>query len=191
MAASNPTLSITVAGYPLPDFIRSLITRVEESLKKSEVELYEKEAMMLLREYALCPDDKLTYSAKQLKKLLVDIAKIAIREEGPNTILDAIDQNRKKIDNLTLSFDGDYLVDKDYAKGMLDDLQKVVDQTFYRDGKTSVMLVLCYLREYLTRRIAELSQDASLDGNYTYDVEGSEEAILRARVDAAIQAVKA
>ena len=145
---------------------------------------------MLLKEYALAEDDKLTESALNLKKRLHDIASWSLRQEGPNPVQTEINFWRDIVD-------GNEDIDEDFVNGLLDSIEKVLRESLYKDGKGEIQSLLNNVKGYLTRRISQMLEDRREDSSWPDDtpneektfVDGCEESILMGRCDAALEAI--
>ena len=187
---NNPNLVITVDGKPFESFFSELIDNVSNKLKVAEIELYEKEAMMLLKEYAMAEDDQLTESALNLKRRLHDIASWSLRQDGPNPVQREINFWRDIVD-------GNEDIDEDFVNRLLDSIEKVLRDSLYQDGKGEIRSLLSNVKAYMTRRISQMLEERRddswrtgdiVDDNKTF-VDSCEESILMGRCDAALEAI--
>ena len=187
---NNPRLVVKVGDKPFELFFSELIDNVSNKLKAAEIEIYEKEAMMLLKEYALAEDDQLTDSALNLKKRLHDIASWSLRHEGPNPV-------QKEINFWRDIVDGNEDIDEDFVNGLLDSIEKVLDESLYKDGEGEIQSLLNNVKDYITRRISQMLEERRADAWRAEDmvddkktfVDSCEESILLGRCDAALEAI--
>lgn len=187
---NNPRLVVKVGDKPFELFFSELIDNVSNKLKAAEIELYEKEAMMLLKEYAMAEDDQLTESALGLKKRLHDIASWSLRQEGPNPV-------QKEINFWRDIVDGNEDIDEDFVNRLLDSIEKVLRESLYKDGKGEIQSLLNNVKDYITRRISQMLEERRADAWRAEDmvddkktfVDSCEESILLGRCDAALEAI--
>ena len=187
---NNPRLVVKVGDKPFELFFSELIDNVSNKLKAAEIELYEKEAMMLLKEYAMAEDDQLTDSALNLKKRLHEIASWSLRQDGPNPV-------QKEINFWRDIVDGNEDIDEDFVIGLLDSIEKVLYESLYKDGKGEIQSLLNNVKDYITRRISQMLEERRADAWRAEDmvddkktfVDSCEESILLGRCDAALEAI--
>ena len=187
---NNPSLVIKIGDKHFEPFFSELIDNVSNKLKAAEIELYEKEAMMLLKEYALAEDDQLTESALNLKKRLHDIASWSLRQEGPNPV-------QKEINFWRDIVDGNEDIDEDFVQGLLDSIEKVLRESLYKDGQGEIQSLLNHVRDYMIHMISQMLEEYR-DSSWRTDnitneekmlVSGCEESILIGRCDAALESI--
>ena len=187
---NNPRLVVKIGDKPFELFFSELIDNVSNKLNAAEIELYEKEAMMLLKEYAMAEDDQLTESALNLKKRLHDIASWSLRQDGPNPV-------QKEINFWRDIVDGNEAIDEDFVNGMLDSIEKVLRESLYKDGKGEIQSILNNVKSYLTGRISQMLEERRADAWRAEDmvddkktfVDSCEESILLGRCDAALESI--
>ena len=187
---NNPRLVVKIGDKPFELFFSELIDNVSNKLNAAEIELYEKEAMMLLKEYAMAEDDQLTESALNLKKRLHDIASWSLRQDGPNPV-------QKEINFWRDIVDGNEAIDEDFVNGLLDSIEKVLRESLYKDGKGEIQNLLNNVKGYLTHRISQMLEARRADAWRAEDmvddkktfVDSCEESILLGRCDAALEAI--